>query len=69
MCASQDALGRGFLPRGGVCLGVVSAQMGVCLPGGIDVSAQGGGLCPLPVNRMTDACENFTLVVDGNDDF
>ena len=56
-------LQRGCHPRGGVCLGRVSAQRGVCL----GVSAHGmwlpGGVCQTTlVDRMTDMCKNITLL-------
>ena len=63
MSAQGGVCPAGCLP-GGVCLGV-SAQGDVCLPMG--VSAQGGvylGVSarpPIPMDRMTDACENKTF--------
>ena len=56
--------GGGYLPGGGcTCLGGVPAWRGVYLPGG-GYLPEGGCLVRYspPVNRMTDACENITLV-------
>ena len=73
-CVFQHALAGGVSQhaQGGVCLGV-STQEGVCL--GVSgwgvsaqegVSAQGVPHPPRqtthPVNRITDACENITLL-------
>ena len=46
---------------GGVCRGgVVSVQVG--LSGGGSLSGRGSLSVSVPVNRITDACENITLI-------
>ena len=62
---SSRLLGRGVSALVGVCPGGCVCPGGVC-PGCVcpgEVSAWGGRVVcqALPVNRMTDACENITL--------
>ena len=54
-CASAQG---GCLPRGSDQWGLTS---GVCPGGGGRMSARGGVCQTLPVDRMTDACENITF--------
>ena len=67
----------GCLPKGGVYLGGVSAQRGVCLEGGVCPGGSAQGMAahrgvwqtpPPPVNRMTDRCKTLpcsNYVADG----
>ena len=49
-CVSQHALGRGCLPRGGVCLGVLQTPLGP----GADTPLPGAETdTPRPVDRQT----------------
>ena len=51
--SAWGCLPRGVSARWGVCLGGLSAQRGV--------SQHELGQTPLPMNRITDACENITF--------